>query len=52
MEIRGKLFVSQVVRKFNLNVVANSDYIDREISTTGITRVGFELAGEILFKEI
>lgn len=49
---KRKLSVSQVVKKFNLEVVINENYMEREISTTGITRVGFELAGEILFKEI
>lgn len=52
METRNKLFVSQVVKKFDLKIVVNDDYTDREIPSTGIIRVGFELAGEVLFKEI
>ncbi|WP_031488816.1 HPr(Ser) kinase/phosphatase [Ureaplasma canigenitalium] len=52
MELKNKLYVSQVINKFNLDVVANEEYIDREILSTGISRLGFELSGEILFTEI
>ncbi|MCV3743392.1 HPr(Ser) kinase/phosphatase [Ureaplasma sp. ES3154-GEN] len=52
MECKSKLVVSQLVKRFDLDVVMNKDCLDNPISTTGISRVGIELTGEILFHEI
>ncbi|MCV3754259.1 HPr(Ser) kinase/phosphatase [Ureaplasma zalophigenitalium] len=52
METKSKLLVSQLVKRFGLDVVMNQDYLNNPISTTGISRVGIELTGEVLFKEI
>ena len=52
MSFKYKLYASQVVEKFKLNKLINSDKLSNsKIQIPAITRCDFELTGEIIYKD-
>lgn len=51
MTVKDKVFVEDIVKKFQLEVIVNKDNLHREVKSADLNRAGLELSGMKIFDE-